>query len=129
MELWKCLEHGVHHGDHANSGWNVDNLHSMFGAWFWCKIKHCSSLKVTVLIGLLVIPIWICCTRITDYFHHYSDVIGGAGIGIMVSSMVFMIFHSELYAMHKFRNKWARESLLSCNITDECQSAERRIMM
>eukprot|EP00483_Globobulimina_turgida_P005398 UN05408 len=75
----------------------ADNIHSLFGAKLWQKTRDLSSLNVLIVMCLLFLPIWISCTRITDYYHNYSDVIGGALLGILVSSIVFAVFHNEIY--------------------------------
>ena len=62
---------------------------------------------------LLLIPIWISCTRLTDYYHHYSDVLGGALWGVVVSMLVFIIFHNEIYPHNEFNNKSVMEPLMS----------------
>merc|ERR1712228_234543 len=108
---------GAIYWSHRNHGANVnvDNTHSLFGAKLWQKTRNLGSFNVLIIMCLMVLLVYISCTRITDYYHHYSDVICGAAIGIFVSSIVFSVFHCELYADSKTYNKKVREPLLSSN--------------
>ena len=57
------------------------------------------------VLSLMVLPIYISCTRITDYYHNYSDVICGAFIGSSVSVITFIIFNNELYHYSRARSE------------------------
>lgn len=58
-----------------------------------------------VVMLVLIIPFWISCTRIIDYYHNYSDVLGGALIGILVSTITYTIYYKELYEPKQFYKK------------------------
>jgi len=58
-----------------------------------------------ILIKLIPIAIatFIAASRITDYMHHVSDVVGGTIIGIGVSSIIFNAQASRIFMMSKKR--------------------------
>jgi len=97
-----------------------DNVHALFGAQLWQKTRHLTSFNVMMVILMLVIPVWICCTRIIDYYHNYSDVLAGAFIGILVSTIVYTVYHKELYPHNQFYNKSAAQPLLDHMTDTEC---------
>eukprot|EP01084_Bolivina_argentea_P006495 12328_1 len=74
-----------------------DNIHSLFGAKLWQNTRCFSGFNVFIILLLLALPIWISCTQIRDYYNSYSDVIGGALLGITVASITFIIYKNELY--------------------------------
>ena len=120
----------------------ADNVHSLFGAEFWQKTRYVlylmyivlciylsiyalinrnfTSFNVMVVISMLIIPVWISCTRIIDYYHNYSDVLAGAFIGILISTIVYTIYHKELYPHQQFYNKAAAQPLLDHMTDTEC---------
>ena len=122
--VWSYGHAVKHHDGQGADSWAADNIHSLFGTWFWSKMRHCASLKMICVVALLVVPFWISCTRITDYYHHYSDVVAGACIGTLVSTIAFTVYHNELYSIRRFRNKESSERLLSCNFSN---SEDQRI--
>eukprot|EP01084_Bolivina_argentea_P129571 228825_1 len=86
---------------------SVDNVHTLFGAGLWQKMRHLSALNVLIVMCLLALPIWISCSRITDYYHNYADVTAGALLGVMIASIAFGVFYNEVYPRNRSYNKGA----------------------
>merc|ERR1712039_758796 len=51
--------------------------------------------------GFLLV-LYVCCTRIEDYKHHYSDVLAGAFVGIIYAVMSFVYYQGEFYYGFKY---------------------------
>jgi len=87
----------------ANSRRKVDELLTpLNGNCYFClplflKMKHFQVLALLVVITPTVLAIFVGCSRLTDYKHHYADVLGGALIGSASSALSFAYYHSEFY--------------------------------
>ena len=61
------------------------------------KNKHHLLLSVIISFAPTALAGYIACTRLTDYWHHYSDVIGGSLLGIGCSLLTFVIYYNQFY--------------------------------
>jgi membrane-associated phospholipid phosphatase len=71
------------------------------GTWIWQFFRQYRQNLTEIWFILLqfvpiFIAIFIAATRITDYMHHVSDVVGGAVLGIGVA---FVVFQSQVYRL------------------------------
>eukprot|EP00484_Ammonia_sp_Unknown_P019189 CAMPEP_0197034296 /NCGR_PEP_ID=MMETSP1384-20130603/12449_1 /TAXON_ID=29189 /ORGANISM="Ammonia sp." /LENGTH=435 /DNA_ID=CAMNT_0042464205 /DNA_START=24 /DNA_END=1331 /DNA_ORIENTATION=+ len=96
----------------------MDTVHALFGAKLWQKTRDLNGFKMFVITLLMILPFYFACTRITDYYHNYSDVIAGAALGALVSTVVFVVYHHELHPQNAFYSKGVREPLLA-HMSDE----------
>lgn len=55
------------------------------GAWQTCAVA-----------GPLSVALWICCTRLRDYWHNFDDVVAGAAIGALAAYWAFSIHVAPL---------------------------------
>jgi phosphatidate phosphatase len=65
---------------------------------YWCvlqmylqnrmKWRKCWLLRPVIQIVLFIIAYYTSISRISDYMHHWSDVLGGSVLGIAVSILV-----------------------------------------
>ena len=46
--------------------------------------------------GIMAWGLWICCTRITDFKHRYSDVAAGILLGSAVASFTVSFYKSAI---------------------------------
>mmetsp|Transcript_50203 Transcript_50203/g.79947 ORF Transcript_50203/g.79947 Transcript_50203/m.79947 type:complete len:360 (-) Transcript_50203:33-1112(-) len=68
-----------------------------FVSWFVALNQYTGMFPIFVVIAPTLFATYVACTRLTDFKHHYSDVLGGAFIGIAYSSLSFVYYHSEFY--------------------------------
>lgn len=60
-----------------------------------------------------MVATYVGCTRLTDYWHHYSDVLAGALLGIGCSFLSYFIYAPRLYpTIDFFRQSNQSQSLL-----------------
>jgi len=80
-------------------------VHYLFGAMLWQKTRNLNGLHMLVIGILMVWPLFVCCTRIYDYYHHYDDVLCGAALGTLFASIGFAIFDNQLCTGHQRHNQ------------------------
>ena len=58
-----------------------------------------NHLLLSVILAFLPtgVATYVACTRVRDYWHHYSDILGGALIGIGCSFLTFLIYFARFY--------------------------------
>eukprot|EP01083_Nonionella_stella_P212938 768447_1 len=60
-------------------------------------LKHFQLISVFIALSPTIFATYVGCSRLTDYKHHYSDVLTGAIIGIFFSFLSFIYYKSEFY--------------------------------
>ncbi|XP_078488668.1 phospholipid phosphatase 1 isoform X1 [Ciona intestinalis] len=65
--------------------------------------------------GIVAWAVWVCCSRISDYKHRFSDVAGGLVIGTITALMTFKLFFQSTQC-----------ELNKCKRLDDVQSMEER---
>lgn len=64
----------------------------------WSVLGLCKPLSQVLLVALIV---YTCLSRISDYKHHWSDVLTGAIQGTLVA-ILGALFVSDLYKSHEY---------------------------
>lgn len=73
----------------------------MFLALFiW--MRHCQMLSMMIAVAPFLAALYVCCSRIEDYKHHYSDVLGGAFVGAIYAVLSFVYYKGEFYYGFKY---------------------------
>lgn len=75
-----------------------------------------------------IFPIWVACTRVTDYWHHYSDILGGALFGFLFASIGYLMFYGELYGHTDFFKGGNVDSKMEPLLKDSLYSSEKRVL-
>ncbi|XP_046549696.1 phospholipid phosphatase 1-like [Haliotis rubra] len=52
--------------------------------------KNCRLLRALLQFGAALGGVYVCVSRISDYKHHWSDVLGGAVLGILTSALTVL---------------------------------------
>eukprot|EP01083_Nonionella_stella_P297781 1011012_1 len=76
---------------------SINNPHSYFYLKIWWLLRYYLLFSVIMVMIPTFVAVYIACTRITDYWHHYADVAVGALFGIAGASISFMIYRDMLY--------------------------------
>ena len=63
-------------------------------------INEFEGLGMTIVLLPMGWPIYVAMSRISDHKHHYSDIVGGGAIGILVATLAFNVFKHKLYPSH-----------------------------
>ena len=94
---------------------SINNPHSYFYLKLWWYLRYYLLLSVLLVFTPTFLAIYIACTRVTDYWHHYGDVAVGSLLGIAGSIISFMIYRDELYPLNI---KDYKQSLIPSNNDD-----------
>eukprot|EP01084_Bolivina_argentea_P019814 36840_1 len=76
---------------------SVDNGHSYFCLQLWWRLRKHIALSMLLVFTPTFIAIYIACSRITDYWHHYEDVIVGSLLGIAGAFISFNTYSQKLH--------------------------------
>ena len=80
----------------SNSMFNNGDIY--FGFYLWYLLQDCKLLSIVIASLPVLFSIFVACSRIIDYFHHYEDVLAGGLIGFTCSYITFNIFSNEYYS-------------------------------
>merc|ERR1712228_542 len=81
---------------------NVYNGDSYLFLSLFVWLRHCQIVSLLIAITPTLCAVYVGCSRLTDYKHHYSDVLGGALIGIGFATMAFVYCRKEFYYGFKY---------------------------
>lgn len=59
-----------------------------------------SEILWRVLLGFsgVVFGVWVACSRISDYRHHYVDVFCGSFLGLICTIFIYRLFYPSVYS-------------------------------
>ena len=90
---------------------SVFNGDSYFFLSLFIHMRHFHLFCVLLVLSPTFFSMYVGCSRLTDYKHHYIDVSAGALIGIFYSVLSFFYYKSEFY--YGFKYDWTKGSFLN----------------
>eukprot|EP01084_Bolivina_argentea_P047765 88038_1 len=84
----------IHYNPNA---WDSRNPYAYYCHWLFYKLRSVPLLSLIIVGSPTYLATYISCTRITDYYHFYSDVLAGIMIGILFAVASFYHYSQYLY--------------------------------
>jgi membrane-associated phospholipid phosphatase len=84
------------------------------------KPHHNQTLRIVLCSLPICLAGYIASTRITDYWHHYVDVLAGAVLGLSVAKFQFSLRYPQI-------NRWVDVSLKQVDLSDRIQHRRQAI--
>jgi len=100
---------------------SVNNPHSYFYLNLWWWLRHYVILSILLVLCPSLLAVYIACTRVTDYEHHYADIAVGSMLGIAGALISYMMIGQELYGDSYYKRDGALQTIASDDAsTNEC---------
>merc|ERR1712087_1064351 len=81
---------------------SIDIIHSYFFIQIWWSLRYYLLLSVLLVFLPTFLAMYIACTRLTDYWHDYADVLAGSLLGIGGAILSFIVYKDQLHYKYAF---------------------------
>ncbi len=71
--------------------------HSYFHFFVWIYLKNSRGASLVICLVPAALATYVACTRILDYWHHYTDVVTGSLLGMGCAAVAFWLYFDRLY--------------------------------
>lgn len=74
---------------------SMNRPHCYFYLPMWWTLRFFPLFSVLLVASPCLLAMFVACTRVTDYWHHYADIAVGSLLGIVGSIVAFVVIRGE----------------------------------
>ena len=101
---------------------SMNNVHSYFFLQIWWILRDYLLVSILFVFMPTFLAMFIACTRVTDYWHHYGDIAVGALLGIGGGFVSYIVFRCEMDDQYGFNARGRGKLSLIREDSDQIQT-------